>query len=114
MRFDGARRALPLAVLLACAGTMIFPLPAVAASRCTKTCRRETAECKQTQCTGLSGRTREACVERCEGIGGCPGIGTLAYVVSTCTADAFRQRLEIRHGDCDPVTVLDFPGRVQV
>jgi hypothetical protein len=30
-------------------------------------------------------------------------------VVSTCTAGGFHQTLQIRRGDCDPVTVLDFP-----
>lgn len=36
-------------------------------------------------------------------------MGTLAWVTSTCTARGYEQKLQIRRGDCDPVTVLDFP-----
>jgi hypothetical protein len=48
-------------------------------------------------------------VDTCRGIGGCARIGTVAYVLTTCTVAGYRQRLEIRRGNCDPVTVLDFP-----
>src|SRR5262249_22361842 len=82
----------------------------LAAPGCTKTCRRETAACKQTQCTGLAGEQRRACVKTCDERGGCPpggpAIGTLAYVVRECRTDAQggtgRQTLRVRHGDCDP------------
>jgi hypothetical protein len=99
-----------LAALLVCAGitTLTAPL-ALAMPHCTKTCRRETAGCERTRCATLRGQARQDCLETCEGIGGCGRVGTLAYVVSTCTERAFRQRLQIRHGDCDPVTLLDFP-----
>jgi hypothetical protein len=52
-------------------------------------------------------------VETCRGIGGCAHIRTFAYVVSTCTAHAFHQKLQIRHGNCDPITLLDFPEPVE-
>ena len=64
----------------------------LAAPRCTKTCRRETAACKQTQCAGLAGEQRRACVRTCDERSNCtaPGarIGTLAYVVHECQTDA--------------------------
>jgi hypothetical protein len=92
---------------------------ALGAPRCTKTCRRETAACRQTQCTGLAGEQRRACVKTCDERSNCtaPGarIRTLAYVVHECQTDAQggtrRQTLKVRHGDCDPVTVYerDYP-----
>jgi hypothetical protein len=97
---------------------------ALAAPRCTKTCRRETAACKQTQCTGLAGEQRQACVETCNARGcpaGGPAIRTLAYVVHECRTDAqgfttARQTLRVRRGDCDPVTVYerDYPAAREV
>jgi WD40-like Beta Propeller Repeat len=88
----------------------------LAAPRCTKTCRRETAACKQTQCTGLAGERRRACVQTCNERRGCPpggpAIRTLAYVVHECRTDAQGfttggHALRVRHGDCDPVTVYE-------
>src|SRR5262249_31994759 len=52
---------------------------------------------------------RAACAERSTCTAPGAGIRTLAYVVSTCTAGGFHQQLQIRRGNCDPVTVLDFP-----
>src|SRR5262245_14605708 len=92
---------------------------ALAAPRCTKTCRREPTACRQTQCTGLVGEQRRACVKTCDERSNCtaPGvrIATLAYVVHECHAQGLftsaRQTLQVRHGDCDPVTVYerDYP-----
>jgi hypothetical protein len=48
-------------------------------------------------------------METCDERGGCTRIGTLAYVVSTCAGSSFHETLQIRHGDCDPIPVLDFP-----
>ena len=87
-----------------------------AAPRCEKSCKAETAACIGERCGGLEGAAKRACIETCKGIGGCARIGTLAYVVSKCTAGSFRQKFQIRRGNCDPVTVLEFPepleGRV--
>src|SRR5262245_28946588 len=102
-----------LVVVLACACMTALAPSALATPRCTKTCRRETAACTQTQCRDLVGTARRGCLETCRGIGGCARVRTLAYVVSTCTVHAFHQRLQIRHGDCDPITVLDFPEPVE-
>ena len=98
-----------VAILFLAVGCVGFATPALATPRCTKTCRRETAGCERTRCATLRGAARQDCLETCRGIGGCTRIGTLAYVVSTCTASAFHQTLQIRHGDCDPITLLDFP-----
>jgi len=82
---------------------------AVAAPRCEKSCKAETTGCIADRCAGLGGQAKRECVETCKGIGGCARIGTLAYVVTTCTVAGYRQRLQIRRRNCDPVTVLDFP-----
>jgi hypothetical protein len=88
--------------------------PALAMSTCAMTCRQETVRCARTRCAALHGEPRRACIETCRGIGGCSRVGTLAYVVSKCTVGGFHQKLQIRRGDCDPVTVLDFPEPLEV
>jgi hypothetical protein len=97
---------LPLVAALAIAAVASS---AVAAPRCEKSCKAETAACIGERCAGLGGAARHACLETCKGIGGCARIRTFAYVVSTCTTHAFHQQLLIRHRNCDPVRVLDFP-----
>jgi len=82
---------------------------AVAAPRCEKSCKAETTGCIADRCAGLGGQAERECVETCKGIGGCARIGTVAWVMSTCTERGYEQKLQIRRGDCDPVTVLDFP-----
>src|SRR5262245_46178285 len=82
-----------------------------AAPRCRKSCRQEAASCATTRCSTLRGKARRDCLETCRGISGCAPIRTLAYVVAQCHTDArglevARQALEIRRGDCDPVTVV--------
>jgi hypothetical protein len=97
---------LPLVTALAVA---VVASSAVAAPRCEKPCKAETAACIGERCAELGGAARQTCLETCRGIGGCARIGTLAYVVSQCTVGGFHQKLQIRQGNCDPVTVLDFP-----
>jgi hypothetical protein len=105
---SGSRVSLLVAALLA-------PLSsaAPAGQHCATSCREETRACEQTRCTGLHGRAQRTCVETCRGIGGCAPIRTLAYVVARCHTDArgevFRGALNIRRGDCDPVTVWERP-----
>jgi len=65
---------------------------AVAAPRCEKSCKAETTGCIADRCSGLGGQAKRDCVETCKGIGG----GTLAYVVSYCTAGGFHQKLQFR------------------
>ncbi len=94
----------------------IFAGLSLAASRdggaaCQSTCTQQLVECKRT-CSG-GGQARRECRAACAERSSCtaPGtrIRTLAYVVSKCTASGFHQQLQIRRGNCDPVTVLDFP-----
>src|SRR5215471_3008371 len=77
---------------------------------CATSCKQETRACEQTRCTGLHGPARRSCVETCRGIGGCAPIRTLAYVLWQCDEDSrgliFRQALDIRRRNCDPVTVF--------
>jgi hypothetical protein len=91
----------------------LLPAAAPAKQECVKSCKQETRACEQTRCTGLPEPARRTCVQTCRGIGGCAHIRTFAYVVSKCTVHAFHQKLQIRHGNCDPITVLDFPEPVE-
>ena len=95
--------------------SLLAPVAAAgpATQECVKSCKQETRACEQTRCTGLPEPARRTCVETCRGIGGCAHIRTFAYVVSTCTAHAFHQKFQIRHGNCDPITLLDFPEPVE-
>jgi hypothetical protein len=95
---------------LAALGLALAMRPTLVTATCTMTCRQDTARCVSTRCTGLRGTQRRACLDTCKGIGGCTRIGTLAWVQSTCTEHGYRQQLQIRRGNCDPITVLDFPG----
>src|SRR5262245_6529438 len=106
---DPVPRARVAVLLLAVTWSAVASPRALASPRCAKSCRSETAHCVATQCTTLRGQPRRTCLETCRGVGGCARIRTLAYVVSKCTAHAFHQKLQIRRGNCDPVTVLDFP-----
>jgi hypothetical protein len=85
--------------------------PAAAGPRCVQTCKLDTRRCIREECTGLRGKARRECRERCRGAGGCthPPIFTLAYVVTECRVNAEgvvgRQELRIRRGNCDPVRI---------
>jgi hypothetical protein len=105
-----------LAVLLV---ALAAPL-ASAAERCARSCHADVAACRRSKCGSERGAARRDCIEkRCRGPLGCPTrIRTLAYVVTRCKARDGRlvgsQELQIRRGDCDPVTVLplETPGEV--
>lgn len=78
---------------------------------CPADCARQMTGCRAARCGGL---TRKACRDMCRALTGCaaggPRIRTLAIVVNECRASGGvwtgRQRLEIRRGDCAPVTVM--------
>src|SRR5262245_22190582 len=95
--------------LLAATVVWLAGLPAVAAPRCEKPCKAETAACIRDRCAGVTGEARHACLETCRGISGCAAIRTLAYVWNECRSDArgitLRRELRIRRGNCAPVTV---------
>lgn len=89
----------------------VFAPPARA--DCVRSCGAELAACKRTRCAGTRGPDRRRCLVDCRGATGCGGgIGTLAYVVTTCRAHQGmlegEQELRIRRGGCDPVTVARF------
>src|SRR5262245_15502449 len=103
-------------VFVAVAGLSLAGPRAAGAARCPSTCTRQLAECKRACPAG--GRARRACREACGERSSCtaPGarIRTLAYVLTECDEDiahniyaARRQRLVIRRGNCDPVTVME-------
>jgi hypothetical protein len=57
----------------------------VARADCERACVEAAASCKQERCATLCGTDRRRCVEECRASAGCGGgIGTLAYVVSSC------------------------------
>jgi hypothetical protein len=98
-------------------GIIVFTLFAAAAKRvdgapsCAADCARRMAECRETRCAGVS---RRACRDTCRAVTGCAAGGarihTLATVVTECREGPAgftgAQRLDIRRGDCAPVTVL--------
>jgi hypothetical protein len=88
--------------------------PRGATAACPSTCTQQLAECKRT-CPG-DGQGRRDCRAACAERSTCtaPGarIRTLAYVVTACREDpqslvSSTQKLVIRRGNCDPVTVME-------
>ena len=91
------------------------PVRADAAPSCAAECISRMAECRASRCNGLS---RKACRDVCRAVTGCRAGGartrTLASVVTECrTAGgewSLKQRLEIKRGDCPPITVMELAG----
>jgi hypothetical protein len=94
------------------------PVPPAACRRavaCHSTCTQQLKECRQA-CRGR-GQARRECRASCAQQSTCtaPGatIRTLAYVVTECSQDpqgmfSSRQKLLVRRGNCDPVTIKEF------
>ena len=85
-----------------------------AAAACPSTCTQQLAECKRTCARGGQARRdcRAACAERSTCTAPGASIRTLAYVVTACRQDpqglfSVAQKLVIRRGNCDPVTVME-------
>jgi cysteine-rich repeat protein len=81
---------------------------------CHSTCTQQLKACRRT--CPASGAARRDCRTACAERSTCtaPGarIRTLAYVVSECTTDpqgrsSLKQKLVVRRGNCDPVTVME-------
>ena len=96
---------------------------AAAKLTCAMTCRKNLAACRKVQCAALRGKDRRECLDRCERSIECPTgaaprptggapLGTLAYVVTECRTLNGQlsggQKLVVRHGDCDPRTIMEF------
>src|SRR5262245_46820773 len=97
---------------------LLVPLVGRAGAACRSSCREQIAACRRVECGSLRGRERHRCALACGSRSTCtaPGaaIRTLAYVVSECRWDppgtfSGHQRLVIRRGNCDPVTVMELP-----
>jgi len=107
-------------VLAALVGLLLAVPRAGGAAACHSTCAQQLIECKRA-CPG-GGQARRECRATCAERSACaaPGarIRTLAYVVTECSdsllgagASSIGQKLVVRRGNCDPVTVLEFPMR---
>jgi len=98
-----------------CTHVPVSPAECRRALACHSTCTQQLKACKQTCPGGGQGRRdcRAACAERSSCTAPGARIRTLAYVMTDCTADpqgqsALSQKLVIRRGNCDPVTVREF------
>jgi cysteine-rich repeat protein len=100
-----------------CTHMPVSPAECRARTACHSTCTQQLKACRQT-CPGR-GQARRECLAACAGRSTCtaPGaaIRTLAYVVTDCTSDpqgrtALKQKLLIRRGNCDPITVTEVTG----
>jgi hypothetical protein len=95
-----------LATLLAARGR--------AAAACKSTCTEELRACRS-HCQGIT--DRRACRQQCADASTCTAPGarlrTAAYTVDMCREDAagfsVHERLFVRRGNCDPVTLLELP-----
>src|SRR5262249_33455284 len=101
-----------LAAAVFCLG-IVTGRPAIAAP-CHSTCTQELRACKRACASGDRSRRecRAACAERSNCTAPGARIRTLAYVVNECTTDpqgrdSLKQKLLIRRGNCDPVTVIE-------
>lgn len=88
------------------------------AAACKSTCSDELRACR-TRCDRLQGVPRRHCRDRCEVESTCSAAGvrlrTAAYTVNACTGDATghfaaSEELVVRHGNCDPVTLMELPS----
>jgi hypothetical protein len=91
---------------------------ASAAPSCTASCVARMAACRAERCPASTGKDRH-CRNVCRAVTGCAAgaariRGTIASVVTECHVAGgmwtARQRLEIRRGDCPPVTVMTIEG----
>jgi hypothetical protein len=101
-------------VLAGLVGLTLAATRGAVATACHSTCTEQLAACKRT-CPG-GGPARRDCRAACAERSTCtaPGarIRTLAYVVTACREDlqnlySVVQKLVIRRGNCDPVTVME-------
>ena len=88
-----------------------------ARAACQSTCTRELRACRASCATQQSAARRD-CRRRCSEASTCnaPGVQGRAgaYVVNECRNDtagfSLRERLVVRRGNCDPVTVMELPA----
>jgi hypothetical protein len=100
-------------LLLAALGMLVGTAGGVHAT-CRSACLEQRAECKSACPVRSPDRTacRTACVARSTCTAPDAPIPTVAYVVNECTTDpqqrsSLEQKLVVRRGNCDPVTVME-------
>src|SRR5262245_11795210 len=104
-------------VLVGIAGLSLAPVRGGAAAACPSTCTQQLHECKRTCTSGGQARRgcRAACAARRAWTAPGARIRTLAYVANECATDpqgrgsVLKQKLLIRRGNCDPVSVMEVP-----
>lgn len=80
------------------------------------------ASCRAERCPDATGKDRRHCQDTCRALTGCAAgaarTRTFAAIVTECRAAGgvwtSRQRLEIRRGDCPPITVMTVEGNEPV
>jgi hypothetical protein len=90
------------------------------ASSCTASCVERMRACRAERCPASAGTDHRHCRDVCRAVTGCAAgaarIRTIASVVSECRSSGGfwtgRQRLEIRRGDCPPLTAMTIEGDV--
>jgi hypothetical protein len=95
------------------------PRLADAAPSCAASCVTRMAACRAERCPAATGTDRRRCREVCRAVTGCAAGGarirTVAAIVNECRSAGGmwtgRQRLEIRRGDCPPVTVMTIEAK---
>jgi hypothetical protein len=88
-----------------------------ASATCKSTCIDELRSCRR-GCTELRGGERRQCAQHCSDQSTCAAPGavfrTIAYVTVACQQDArgfsASEKLVVRRGNCDPVTVMELPS----
>jgi hypothetical protein len=100
--------------LVAIVGLSLAATRGRAAAACPSACTQQLRDCKRTCASGGQARRdcRAACAERSTCTAPGARIRTLAYVVTACREDpqglySLAQKLVIRRGNCDPVTVME-------
>ena len=93
-----------------------------AAPSCTASCVARMHACRAERCPTATGKDRRRCRDVCRAVTGCAAgaarTRTIATVVNECRSTGTprqwtgRQRLEIRRGDCQPVTVVTIEADV--
>ena len=86
-----------------------------AARSCAGSCVSRMVSCRAERCPGATGNDRRHCRDLCRAVTGCAAgaarTRTIATVVNECRSAGGmwtgRQRLEIRRGDCPPVSVIE-------
>jgi hypothetical protein len=114
-----SRASATTAALVLCGFTMLLPIRStLAAPSCAASCVGRMAACRAERCPAATGKDRSHCRDVCRAVTGCAAgaarIRTMATVVNRCRASngswTVAQHLEIRRGDCAPITLMAIEG----